>query len=189
MGTLGATLKKLLSEKERVILAIDGRCTSGKTTFAKKISENFDCNVIHTDDFFLRPAQRTTERLAEVGGNLDRERFFDEVITPLSQGIEFSYCPYDCSRGELASAVFVPKKKLCVIEGTYSLHPFFGNYFDLAVFLTVFPEVQKERILCRPKQLHAPFFEKWIPMEEAYFEKFAIQDKCQFTFDTSKKDR
>lgn len=36
------------------------------------------------DDFFLRPEQRTPERLAEPGGNLDRERMKSEVIDRLS---------------------------------------------------------------------------------------------------------
>jgi uridine kinase len=184
-------VKKLLSEKERVILAIDGRCASGKTTFAKKLLENFDCNVIHMDDFFLQSHQRTPERLAEVGGNLDRERFSQEVIGPLLQGTEFFYRPFDCSEETLAPAVFVPKKKLVVVEGTYSLHPFFGTYFDLAVFLTVSPGEQKERILCRPNHLHASFFEKWIPMEEAYFTRFKVRERCDFVLNTGeeKKDR
>ena len=36
------------------------------------------------DDFFLRPEQRTEERLKEVGGNVDRERFLEEVARPLT---------------------------------------------------------------------------------------------------------
>ena len=45
----------LLTQKDAVIVAIDGKCTSGKTTLASKLAELYDCNVFHMDDFFLRP--------------------------------------------------------------------------------------------------------------------------------------
>ena len=34
----------LLAEKDMVIMAIDGKCTSGKTTLASKLAEIYDCN-------------------------------------------------------------------------------------------------------------------------------------------------
>ncbi|MBQ8411006.1 MAG: hypothetical protein IJX15_04645 [Ruminiclostridium sp.] len=82
-------IEKLLSEKERVIVAIDGNCGSGKTTIARAVSEHFSCPVIRTDDFFLRPEQRTEERLSEVGGNIDYERFKEEVTASLEKGVDF----------------------------------------------------------------------------------------------------
>ena len=50
-----ARLDLLLEQKAFVIVAIDGKCTSGKTTLASKLAEIYDCNVFHMDDFFLRP--------------------------------------------------------------------------------------------------------------------------------------
>ena len=42
-----------------VVLALDGRCGSGKTTMAAALAEQFpDSIVLHTDDFYLPPAQR-----------------------------------------------------------------------------------------------------------------------------------
>ena len=54
----------LLEEKDFAVVAIDGKCTSGKTTLASKLAELYDCNMFHMDDFFLRPEQRTPERFA-----------------------------------------------------------------------------------------------------------------------------
>ena len=68
-------INELITQKEQVIVAIDGNCTAGKTTLAGKLAEIYDCNVLHMDDFFLRAEQRTPERYAEVGGNVDYERF------------------------------------------------------------------------------------------------------------------
>jgi hypothetical protein len=36
------------------------------------------------DDFFLRIEQRTPERMTEVGGNVDYERFLETVLFPVS---------------------------------------------------------------------------------------------------------
>ena len=171
--TLETVIKKidaLLKEKDFVIVAIDGKCTSGKTTLASELAQIFDCNVFHMDDFFLRPVQRTPERFAQVGGNVDYERFHEEVLLPLRSGKAFSYRPFDCGSLTLADPVAVTPKKLNIVEGTYSHHPYFGDPYDLKILLTVDEETQRQRILKRPAFLHKRFFAEWIPMENRYFD-------------------
>lgn len=168
----------LLKEKESIIVAIDGSCTSGKSTLASALARDYDCNLFRMDDFFLRPEQRTPQRLAETGGNVDYERFLSEVLLPLKTGKAFSYRPYDCSTCSLREAVAVVPKRISVIEGTYSHHPYFGKPYDLTVFLKVAPEVRQQRILQRPVFLHRRFFEEWIPMEQRYFAEFGIEEKA-----------
>lgn len=171
------SLDSLLKQQEFVIVAIDGKCTSGKTTLAAKLAELYDCNVFHMDDFFLRPEQRTTERFAQIGGNVDYERFTQEVLIPLQTKHPFSYRPFDCGTFTLSDPVFVTPKRLTIVEGTYSHHPYFQDPYDLKIYLTVAPEVQRQRILQRPSFLHQRFFEEWIPMENRYFEEFSISEK------------
>ena len=36
-------------------------------------------------------------------------------------------------------------KKLNIIEGTYSLHPYFRDVYDLKIRLTISPELQRQR--------------------------------------------
>ena len=178
METIRKKIDELLPQKDMVIVAIDGKCTSGKTTLAAKLAEIYDCNVFHMDDFFLRPEQRTPERFSEVGGNVDYERFLAEVLIPLKLGKPFSYRPFDCSTFELTDPITVIPKKVNIVEGTYSLHPYFGESYDLRILLTITPELQRQRIMERPAFLHKRFFEAWIPMENRYFEGFAISEKC-----------
>lgn len=167
----------LLTQKAFVIVAIDGPCTSGKTTLAGKLAELYDCNLIHMDDFFLRPEQRTEERYAEAGGNVDYERFWEEVLLPLSSGSEFSYRPFDCKTFTLSQPAEVTPKQLTIIEGSYSLHPHFGEPYDLKILLTVDPETQHQRVLQRPAFLQEQFLTRWIPMENRYLEHFSIAKK------------
>ena len=161
-----------------VLISIDGKCASGKTTLAAALAQIYDCNVFHMDDFFLRPEQRTEARFAEVGGNVDYERFYAEVLLPLKAGHSFSYRPFDCQTGALSQPVSVVPKKLTIIEGTYSQHPYFGDPYDVKFLLTVPPQLQRQRVLARPAFLHKQFFEVWIPMENLYFEAFSIAEKA-----------
>ena len=176
--TVKMRIDALLSRQDCIVVAIDGSCTSGKTTLATRLAEIYDCNVFHMDDFFLRPEQRTQERYAEVGGNVDYERFREEVLLPLKSGKPFSYRPFACSTFTLSDPVTVTPRKLNIIEGSYSHHPYFEDPYDLKILLTISPELQQQRILQRPAFLHKRFFEEWIPMENRYFEEFEISDKC-----------
>ena len=163
----------LAGEKPRIITAIDGRCGSGKTTLAAWLMEQFDGNLFHMDDFYLRSEQRTPERLAETGGNVDYERFREEVTAPLAAGREVLYRRFDCASFSLEKPVLLPPKRLNVIEGSYSMHPYFGGIYDLRVFMTIDPAVQEERIRRRNgEEKLQRFLSEWIPKEEAYFRKY-----------------
>ena len=173
-----AHIAHYLEHHDTLTIAIDGSCTAGKTTLAAQLAEIFDCNVFHMDDFFLRPEQRTPERYAEVGGNVDYERFQEEVLLPLKSGEEFFYHPFDCKSFTLSDPVQVSVKKLNIIEGSYSMHPYFGEAYDLKILLTVDPELQHRRVLQRPAFLQEKFFTLWIPMENRYLEQFRIADRA-----------
>lgn len=172
-----------LLEKGEVCLAIEGGSAGGKTTLAEQLAERYDCNIFHMDDFFLQPFQRTAERLAEAGGNVDRERFFEEVLRPVSEGKSVAYRRYDCKTATLLPPTMIAPKKLTVVEGAYSMHPALAAYYDLSVFLEIEPEVQRQRILKRNGAEQAMrFFEEWIPMERHYFEKTAAKERCDLLF-------
>ena len=79
------------SEKDTVWVAIDGPSASGKSSLGNFINDNFICNIFHMDDFFLPPEKKTAERLGEVGGNIDWERFEKEIIGNVNSGHNFTF--------------------------------------------------------------------------------------------------
>lgn len=166
----------------RVILAIEGGSASGKTTLSGWLHTLYDCTVFHMDDFFLQPHQRTPERLAEIGGNVDRERCLEEVLQPLSRGGAVRFRRFDCSTMSLSEAETVTPTDLVVVEGAYSMHPELESFYDLSVYLDVSPALQRERILRRNSPPMAQrFFEEWIPMERRYFAATAVARRCDMT--------
>lgn len=175
---LFARLDSMLT-RGNAVLAIEGGSASGKTTLAALLEKIYGCTVFHMDDFFLRPEQRTPERLTEIGGNVDRERFLSEVLLPLRRGETIHYRPYDCSSGTMAPPTPVAPQPLVVVEGAYSMHPELAGYYDFSVFLDISPEAQKARIGKRNSPAMAKrFFEEWIPLELRYFEKTKPHERC-----------
>jgi len=178
------TVEKLVNTQSRTVIAIDGRCASGKSTAAKIIADRFGGGIIHMDHFFLPPELRTAERLSEPGGNLHRERFASEVISHLRDADGFAYRMFKCSDMTLDDKpIRIPPSKLIICEGSYSLHPSFGKYYDLSIFSDVSYDLQLKRILIRNGEAKLEAFKtRWIPMEERYFEGFAIKGKCDIVF-------
>lgn len=175
----------LLKNKGHILIAIDGRCAAGKTTLAERLRELSDCAVIHMDDFFLRPEQRTEQRYNEPGGNIDRERFSEEVIKPLLKNIPFAYKPYDCKTGGFSQPISVTPNKITIVEGSYSCHPVLWDNYDLRIFLTVEKQEQIRRVKLRNGQKSlAVFRERWIPLEERYFKAFDIENRCDLLIKT-----
>lgn len=172
-------IEEALMNKKRLVLVMDGKSASGKSTLAEKLAKEYGANLYHMDDFFLRPEQRTTERLSEVGGNVDYERFKEEVVSPLIEDREFSYGIFDCKEQRIRERCRAEKAQIHIIEGAYSMHPHFGKYYDLSVCLDIEPELQTERICVRNgEQMLVRFMKEWIPKENAYLEQFHIMEQA-----------
>ncbi len=183
---LYSRIEQLLTEKRSVFVAIDGNSAAGKTTLANLLQGRYQCNVFHMDDFFLRPHQRTPERLKEIGGNVDYGRFRSEVIEPLICGKPFCYRPFNCQLQELCNPVSITPKQLNIVEGVYSLHPTLIDVYDLKVFLNLDEPTQRERITQRNAiALQKRFFQEWIPMENRYFNLMHIAEQCDLVFNAA----
>ncbi len=163
----------------KVIVAIEGGCTSGKTTLSKEISKFYDCNIIHIDDFFLSFDKRTESRMNEVGGNIDYERFRSEVAEKIVKNEPFTYGKFDCSLGRIKEQIKVMPKKLNIIEGVYSLHPLYSDIYTLKIFLEIDNQTQLERLKARSPEKLDKFINEWIPKENKYFTNFDIKNSCE----------
>lgn len=182
---LAQNIARIITESDSKLIAIDGRCASGKTTLSAELENIIPCNIIHMDNFFLRPEQRTPQRLNIAGENIDHERFLTEILIPMQKGEKVSYRPFDCKTMSFGQKIEVDAKKINIIEGSYSCHNALYNYYDLHIFLNLTPEEQMKRIILRDGNEKAKIFKsKWIPLEEKYFNAFNIAEKCEYLFTT-----
>lgn len=183
---LRAVETALRNSSAPVIVAVDGRCASGKTTFSAYCAKVLpDCAVFSLDDFFLPPEKRTAERLAQAGGNVDYERAERELFAPLSRGANVTYAPFDCAIGGFRPPRTVPPHRLTIVEGSYSHHPVLAPYSTLKLFFTCDPTVQRERLRARAPEKLPAFLERWIPLEECYFSALSIPQQSDLILDTT----
>lgn len=182
LATISATFEK----KELVTVAIDGMSGSGKTSAAELLAMLYpdDTTVIHADDFFLPPELRTAERLNEIGGNFHYERFKDEIADKLAAQAEIlEYRIFDCSIGDYSETRKLRRRRLTVVEGSYSLHPALPRYADVAAYLQIPPAIQADRIHARNGDRAEAFFSKWIPLENAYRDGSSVKTRADLTID------
>ena len=170
----------------RLLITIDGPCASGKTTLAQKLAELFEAPVIHTDDYVIPHTQKTAERLAVPGGNCDADRLVREVIAPWKRGAPVKYRKYDCSRDILLPEEELPDSHILILEGSYSNLPEIRKFADIRIFASTPEEIREERLRQRETEQSLQMFrDRWLPLENHYFEAFALPDRECIMMDLS----
>ena len=170
-----------IAEKIRMhkhpLVTIDGPCASGKTTLAGQLAEMLPAAVVHTDDYVVPHALKTPDRLAVPGGTCDVERLAAEVIMPWKQHMPVRMRRYDCKADLLLPEESLPGRDILILEGSYSNLPAIRREADLRNFLDISREEQRARLQRRetPESLKR-FFDRWIPLEEAYFTEYRLPD-------------
>lgn len=181
MEKIYSLINSQIQSGKKVIIAIDGPCTSGKSTLGDKLSKKYSALLFHTDDYFLHPSRKTKERLSQSGGNFDFERMKLEIFDNLYEEVIVSN-HFNCSTNQMESRSPKNNTNVIVVEGSYSLHSTLFDYYTLKILLTIDPQTQLERISKRNgiKMLDR-FVEEWIPMENSYFIKEDLQNRVDYT--------
>jgi uridine kinase len=168
------------ADADRLLITLDGPCASGKTTLAQKLAKVFRGEVAHTDDFVIPHALKTPERLAIPGGNCDAERLAKEVVIPFKYGMPVRYRRYSCMKDALLPEEALPDTRVLILEGSYCNLPAIRKYADIRLFLDTPREIREARLMSRESAASMrQFRERWIPLENAYFEAYHLPDDGQ----------
>lgn len=180
-------LEKLAREDGPAVIAVDGSCGSGKTGFASLAAEVLarPANLVHMDDFYLPPEKRAADWMDVSAGNMDLERFRQEVLGPAREGRLEEYRPYDCQAGLLREPVELDGGSLTIVEGTYSQHPSLAKYYDYKVFFTCDREEQTRRLRAREGEYFPTFDRIWRALEERYFAACGTEEAADLVVDTT----
>ena len=181
-----SSIDRLMACQSQVRVAIDGPCASGKSTLGQTLSQIYNSPLIHMDDFFLRPEQRTPQRLEEPGGNVDYERFQTQVLSPLCAGETVHFRPWRCQEGGFGPEITVPPSPLTIVEGSYALRRDMRDHYHLRIWVEVPWPLREERLLQRggPGCLER-FRQLWIPLEERYFSACQVKACCHLQYPQS----
>lgn len=151
-STLSALLSAALAQTPTrpLVLALDGRCGSGKTTLANALAAQLPgCTLLRTDDFYLPPARRSPDWAHTPCANMDLTRLRDEALRPAYAGQPVAYRAYSCREGAFLPPAQLPAQPLVILEGSYSHHPLLRPYETLRVFVTCTKAEQTRRLQAR----------------------------------------
>lgn len=151
-----------------LLLALDGRCGSGKSSLALELAQELPLNLIHMDDYYLPMADRDPDWKKQFGKNMNFTRLIQEILQPALKGEELLVRPYSCRYARYQDEVRLKPKPVTLIEGSYSLHPLLRDFYHYSIYLQCSDDTQRQRLIAREGKRFPFYQELWIPLEDAY---------------------
>lgn len=154
-----------------LVVAIDGRSGTGKSTLAGALADRLGARVIEGDDFYAGgtgiegdPPQSRAARCID----WQSQR---RVLSALRTGQAASYRAFDWDAfdGSLAPvATVVAPARILILEGAYSARPELRDLLDLTILATVPQPVREARLVRREGEI-GPWERQWHEAEDWYF--------------------
>jgi len=182
VDTVVAAIRASSVKTQRLVVAIDGRSGSGKSTVAEAVARAIDAVIVPCDDFFAASVtnrewdRRTPEQRAADG--IDWRRLKREAIEPLRAGRVARWYAFDFLAGPRGDGTYPLQttptdrapKPVVLLDGAYSARPELADVLDLSVLVEAASSTREARLATREeahflRQWHA----RWDPAEEHYF--------------------
>ncbi|MDP3195735.1 uridine kinase [Tabrizicola sp.] len=154
-----------------LIVAIDGRSGTGKSTLAEALAKRLPAVVIEGDDFYAGGIG-----LAGDPPHARAARCIDwqaqrPVLSALRQGQPARYHAFDWDAfdGSLSRiATEIAPAPIVILEGVYAARPELRDLFDLCILVRVPDALRQARLIAREGAL-GPWELQWHEAEEWYF--------------------
>ncbi|MGG1850410.1 uridine kinase family protein [Bacillus wiedmannii] len=179
-------------EQSLLIIGIDGCGGAGKSTLANKIKSKFSTvTIVHMDDFYLSSSQIINEHPTNksIGADFDWKRLLQEVLDPISNGIEGCYKRYDWETDSLAETHTVPAIGIVIIEGVYATRQELAEMYDLKIWVNCPRETRIKRGIARDGETARDMWENnWMVAEDMYVESHKPHEFADFIIDGTNQE-
>lgn len=169
-----------------LVVAIDGRSGTGKSTLAAALAQRLGATVVEGDDFYAGgtgidgdPPQSRAARCID----WQAQR---RVLAALRAGQGTSYHAFDwdafdgsCS----AHPTTVAPAPILLLEGVYSARPELHDLVDLRILLTLPDAVRLARLIAREGEI-GPWETQWHEAEDWYFANAAPPSAFDLVIDS-----
>ncbi|MEV0613142.1 hypothetical protein AB0I81_07430 [Nonomuraea sp. NPDC050404] len=157
------------------LVAVDGPAGSGKTTFALRLAEELDCQVIHSDDFPVP---------WEEGPGGWFHALESQVLRPLRDGLPGGFRRYDWVRDTYAEQVAVPPAPVLIIEGVGTARASVARWLAYSVWVEAGEAVRLRRVLERDGAALEPRWREWFAAEEEWFAADRTRERADLVVTT-----
>jgi uridine kinase len=176
-----------------LLVALDGRSGTGKSTLARAVGEPLSALVIDGDDFYAGGTDAywagldPEEKVAHV---IDwrRQR---EVLENLRRRQPATWRPYDWESddGSFGPPVSCSPADIVILDGAYSARSELADLFTRRVLLDVPPDVRRARLLRREGAQYRDEWEsRWSDAEDLYFDALMPRGAFDFVIDLEGRD-
>ncbi|MGE6540978.1 uridine kinase family protein [Bacillus luti] len=182
-----ARMQEKSIKQSLLIIGIDGCGGSGKSTLANKIKSKFSTvTIVHMDDFYLPSAQIVNEHPTNklIGADFDWKRLLQEVLDPISNGVEGCYKRYDWETDSLVESHIVPANGIVIIEGVYATRQELAEKYDLKIWVNCPRGMRLKRGIARDGEEARDMWENnWMIAEDMYVESHKPHKFADFIID------
>jgi len=151
------------------VVAVDGPAGSGKTTLAAQLGEQLDAAlVLNTDQLY-----HGWDGLAE-----GAQRLVDDVLRPLSEGLEATVRPWNWLSSSEGKRRSLPPCETLVVDGAGCGSRAAAPFLSMIIWLDADPELRQQRAIGRDGEMFAPHWESWAEQERALFEREQTRERA-----------
>lgn len=166
---------ELAEARSPIVVAVDGRSGTGKSTLTTWLAEQVGGLRIDQDDFYAGGDIDSWRRLSpkeKADRVIDWRRVRAEVLVPLRAGLPVRWQPFDWERMEGLSptSITASPSDVVLLDEAYSARPELADVIDLSVLVTLPDAVRRARLLQREgEDFMAEWHAIWDEAEEFYF--------------------
>jgi uridine kinase len=143
-----------------IVIAVDGRSASGKTTFANRLSSALNAPIVHSDDLAWHHS------------------FFDwwpllleQIIRPFRAGRTIDWKPEAWIEKGRQGSILVPQSPILILEGVSVTRQELSPHIDLPIWVETDPQVAEARGLERDGPDGRDFWFEWQAHERPFLER------------------
>lgn len=178
-------------EQKTILIAIDGRSGSGKSTFAKYFAKeleryNITTAIIQTDNFYQKQENPLAkpELIPGYAYGYFWKKLRKQVVTPLKENMSAKYMLSDWVSGKKQGQQIIEANQTVIVEGVISTYAKIADLFDLRIWLSCPKKVRIKRIIGRG-DFPEEELEDWQIIENAYVSRQNEQNNAHIVVDTS----
>jgi|SRR3989344_7231735 len=182
---VAAIEQKLAVREGPLLVSIDGRSGTGKTTLGKAVAEKIGATFILGDDFyaggtFKEWSKKTPKQKADFC--IDWKRIRKEALEPLLAGRSATWHPFNWQTNEgLADNTITAKPaKVIILDVVYAARPELADLIDFSVLLQVSEAARRIRIA---KRESGSFMKKWHKVWDDAEDYYFSQVRPPLSFD------
>lgn len=158
-----------ITQNRPLLIGIDGRPCSGKSTLADSLKEKLNAEVLFLDDFFISQSEWPNNISPTFPFPYFRYTEFLQGVLRLAKEKTFEYQPYDWETNKLGKIRIVHPKNIIIVEGVSVLCEHLAPCYHKKIFVMSNESSELEAISQRENNNIKAWNELYLPSVDIYW--------------------